>query len=226
MRDHEIHISRQGLWHIRLQRIIRLDRRLSMAVALPDNPQTSHWTEYWWTRAATHLGDSWVWWLVAWMLWRRGRPSGLAVDGRTVDWRTVDGLHAQPTWLTPGRATLFGWLLSMFVTTGLVMAIKHSIRRPRPDSDTLLYGGGPDQHSFPSGHAARMGVLAVWGWQYGGGAGWLVSALAFIVSWSRVRLRIHYLGDVTVGLVLGMAMGLAGLVWRRVLYPSPRGRRR
>ncbi|MEX1021447.1 MAG: phosphatase PAP2 family protein [Litorilinea sp.] len=210
MTEHNISVSRRGRLHMRFQQATRLDRRWSMGVALPDNPLDTHAQEYWAARVLSHLGDSWVWWLVAGLLWRRARPTDGAVPG----WR------GNPPWLTAGRVRLAGWLLTLLANTTLVMILKHTVQRPRPDSDRLLYGGGPDQFSFPSGHAARMGVLAVWAWRYGNVAGWFTSLLALLVCWTRVRLRIHYLSDVVIGLGIGAVMGIAGLVWRRHLHPK------
>ena len=59
----------------------------------------------------------------------------------------------------------------------LVMAIKFTIRRRRPDGE---WGGlyrSTDPHSFPSGHAARAVLIAVLA--IGLGPAWLAILLAF-----------------------------------------------
>jgi undecaprenyl-diphosphatase len=188
-----------------LQRLARLDRRASSRIALPDQAQRLQPVHYWLTRTLSHLGDSWVWWGLAYWLWRRESAYGRAEPDRV---------------LNGGQARILGWLSTLLVTAGLTLGVKQTIRRARPGTDTLLYGSGPDQYSFPSGHAARMGVLSMWAWLYGARAGWLVSMLALLVSWTRVRLGIHFVGDVAVGLLLGALIGVVGRIWRGTLHPD------
>jgi membrane-associated phospholipid phosphatase len=210
--------------HIRrtIHKLDRIDRRWSLRVALGQEAHAHSPSDYWLARVVTHLGDSWVWWLVAVYMWQRAAPGKT-----TVSVATTRGLIAHlTTRLTNGlstgkinrpRARVLGWLGALLVTTLTVFGVKQLIQRPRPGTDRLLYGGGPDQYSFPSGHAARMGVLAVWAPLYGRRATGVMMLLAFLVSWSRVRLGIHYLGDVLAGFAIGAALGLAGRVWRRDL---------
>ncbi len=80
-------------------------------------------------------------------------------------------------------------------------------RRPAEKPSAWLYGQ-MDRHSFPSGHATRCGCMVVvltpllpaWG------AVGLV-AWAGLVALARVSLRVHYLLDVVVGLLLGGVIG-------------------
>lgn len=77
-----------------------------------------------------------------------------------------------------------------------------------------MYGSGPDVHSFPSGHGARMGANAPWAFLLLGGWGWLTWPLTLWVGWSRVAMGVHYLGDVLAGFLVG---GLVSLAVRRLL---------
>jgi undecaprenyl-diphosphatase len=164
------------------------DRTLSARIACDDRPRS--WP-YWFARSAAHLGDSWLWGLVTVWLLRR------AIRNRERD----DGAR-----LRLG----YGWSISLAAQMLLTLAIKQLVRRQRPGVGTLLYGKGADEHSFPSGHAMRMAVIATWAgafWPDRSGAFW---SLAALVGWARVRLGIHYVGDVLAGWLLGAA--IAGLV--------------
>jgi len=99
-------------------------------------------------------------------------------------------------------------LLSIIGLAVIVLAIKFTIRRRRPEGE---WGGmyrSTDPHSFPSGHAARailIGVLAI-----GLGPGWLAILLcvwAPLVALARVAMGLHFLSDVTAGAVLGAIAG-------------------
>lgn len=86
-------------------------------------------------------------------------------------------------------------------------AIKYLFRRPRPQQDLRFYASQYDLYSFPSGHAARMGAIAlVVGVLYP--SVWpLAGALALWVAWSRVAVGVHHIGDVLAGLIIGLIGG-------------------
>ena len=114
------------------------------------------------------------------------------------------------------------WALSMLIAISvlavLVIALKFSIRRRRPEGD---WGGiyrNTDPHSFPSGHAARAFLIAVLA--TGMGPAGLAVALwiwAPLVSLARVAMGVHYLSDVVAGFVLGTIAGLVGLQFQEPL---------
>ena len=102
-------------------------------------------------------------------------------------------------------------LLAGLIATGLLVhVVKLAVRRNRPDADWGASYRRIDPHSFPSGHAARVGAIAtftalVW-------PPWVaiaVAAWAIAVAASRVALGVHYVSDVVVGLALGAATGVA-----------------
>jgi len=92
-------------------------------------------------------------------------------------------------------------LRSYLYTGGVVLAIKHSVKRTRPSGGEL---------SFPSGHTATAfsTVPVVWhhfGWQ----AGVASSALSVCTGLARLENNLHYLSDVIIGATIGLVVGRA-----------------
>ncbi len=93
----------------------------------------------------------------------------------------------------------------------VVQLIKRRILRERPAPARLGRSlvGVPDRFSFPSGHAcAAMSVAFAYGIAYPAVA-IPVIVLAVVVGMSRVRLGVHYPGDVLAGQALAIATVLA-----------------
>lgn len=87
----------------------------------------------------------------------------------------------------------------------LVIIIKFSIKRRRPEGDWGAIYRKSDPHSFPSGHAARTAMLATLAALLG--PLWFAIALiiwAPLVSLARVAMGVHYFSDVVAGIVLGI----------------------
>ncbi|MCS7221064.1 MAG: phosphatase PAP2 family protein [Anaerolineae bacterium] len=132
--------------------------------------------------AGAHLGDGWVWVLT------------LALT-----------LALMPA---TARPLIWRWMISMAVAGGITTSIKLSWRRQRPMQRRGFYSQAYDQHSFPSGHATRMGTVMVYLPALFPGWGWLVLLLTLWVGWSRVALGVHYLLDVIAGLAVGFVVSL------------------
>jgi undecaprenyl-diphosphatase len=166
------------------EKLLSLDARLSAQLRVAERPGLLR------TCAAflAHSGDSWFWWAGLALLWWRGNQF----------WR-------------PWALTVLFSIIGLAV---IVLAIKFTIRRRRPQGE---WGGmyrSTDPHSFPSGHAARailIGVLAI-----GLGPGWLAILLcvwAPLVALARVAMGLHYLSDIVAGAVLGaIAGGIVSLI--------------
>jgi len=131
-----------------------------------------------------HSGDSWFWLIaLAIMFWR-----------------------SETEW----RAWALAFILAILITAAIVMAIKFTVRRQRPEGEWGQLYRRSDPHSFPSGHAARAAMLAVLALGYG--PPWLGIGLliwAPLVGLARVATGLHYVSDVLAGWLLGVLTGIA-----------------
>jgi undecaprenyl-diphosphatase len=179
-----------------LSRLHQIDVALAQRIALPEQPSGIRArAQAFATHAVAHMGDSWFWLIVF--------AAGL---------RTIRRRPASEHW--PRLRLLLGWAATIVATTAAIAGIKRAVRRERPREAVLLYGRGPDSYSFPSGHAARMAAIASWSTALIGAWGVLVWPFAALVAWSRVRLGIHYVGDVVAGAAVG---GLIAAVAKRLV---------
>jgi undecaprenyl-diphosphatase len=160
--------------------ILELDVRLSAQMRVAGRPGVLRSVAI----VLAHSGDSWFWWAGLGLLWWLGNSF----------WRS---------W----ALTIF---LSIIALAVIVLAIKFTIRRRRPEGD---WGGiyrKTDPHSFPSGHAARVVLIAVLA--LGLGPGWLALIICIwapLVALARVAMGVHYLSDIVAGFGLG---GVAGII--------------
>ncbi len=134
-----------------------------------------------------HSGDSWFW-----------------IAGLALVWFWGDG-----DW----KARSFVLFVGVVVTAVLVMAMKFTIRRKRPEGEWGSIYRATDPHSFPSGHAARAAMLAILGSSFG--IFWFGLTLAIwapLVSLARVAMGLHYLSDIIAGMIIGLLIG-AGVLF-------------
>lgn len=98
-----------------------------------------------------------------------------------------------------------------------VQVLKRAVARPRPcdaNGQPLALIDLPDPFSFPSGHAAAAtavgGTIAIAHPMLAP----ILLPLAALIAASRVRLRVHHVGDVIAGVLLGCAgaIGAAALI--------------
>jgi len=122
-------------------------------------------------------------------------------------------------WLLRGwRGALFA-LIAFVVSAGVVQLVKRSLGRARPQ-DLLI---ASDFGSFPSGHTANAGAIAVvlWFlfptlWAAIGGAVWTVA-----MGFSRTVLSVHWFSDTVGGALIGAgtAFLVAAVLWRWARLP-------
>jgi undecaprenyl-diphosphatase len=138
-------------------------------------------------------------------------------------WGAVGGVRAvrskDPKVLLKLSATLS--LESLF-TNGLVKSLFGRVRPPVHFQDTnpLPYGmRRPITSSFPSGHATTAFMAATL-LADGSDIGPAYFALAGLIAFSRVYVRMHHTSDVAAGTLLGLALGR---VVKRLLPLRPAG---
>ncbi len=141
-----------------------------------------------------HSGDSWYGLFILFIVW-------LLTKG---EW------HAKSAILAVG-------ILSLAL---IVFAIKLIVRRKRPTGEWGEFYRQHDPHSFPSGHAARVFMLAVLA--IGLGPWWFAVAVCLwapLVALARVWMGLHYLLDMIVGVLIGIVWGFVMLVLAPNLIP-------
>ena len=164
-----------------LRSILELDARLSDRLRVAEQPGLLRTLAVFFA----HSGDSWFWGLGLLLLWWLG-------DSFWKQWSLL----------------LFAGIAVLAI---IVLTIKFTVRRRRPEGE---WGGiyrNTDPHSFPSGHAARSFLIAVL--VIGLGPTWLAILLCLwapLVSLARVAMGVHYVSDVVAGALLGMIVGLIG----------------
>ncbi|GAB4419510.1 MAG: hypothetical protein Kow002_07190 [Anaerolineales bacterium] len=164
------------------EKILTIDADLSNRMRIAEKPGLLR------TLSAflAHSGDSWFWAAGLIILWLRG-------DSFWKQWTVV----------------IFG---SISVLAAMVLVIKFSVKRRRPEGEWGLLYRSTDPHSFPSGHAARsflIGTMAVVL-----GPPWLAVILVIwapLVALARVAMGVHYVSDILAGALLGILVGVLGL---------------
>ena len=94
----------------------------------------------------------------------------------------------------------------MFLDIIIIAVLKAYTRRRRPSKNEDSFDLGPDQFSFPSGHASRALYIAsffLFNWAIHFLFIPSLVAWAFSVCISRILMRRHHILDVIVGIVLG-----------------------
>ena len=165
-----------------LNQLLDLDARLSARLRVAERPGLLRAL----AAVLAHSGDSWFWWAGLALLWWLGNGF----------WR-------------PWALTV---LLSIIALAVLVLGIKFTIRRRRPEGEWGAMYRATDPHSFPSGHAARVVLIAVLA--IGLGPGWLAVLLCIwapLVALARVAMGLHYFSDILAGAGLGLVAGLIAL---------------
>jgi membrane-associated phospholipid phosphatase len=129
-----------------------------------------------------HSGDSWFWAIGLFIIW-------LATRG---EW------HNRAVLLAGGVVGL-----ALFV-----FALKFVIKRQRPEGEWGAIYRNTDPNSFPSGHAARVALLAVMA--LGLGPTWFAIAVVIwapLVCLARIWTGLHYFSDILGGIVIGALAG-------------------
>lgn len=161
-----------------LQKIMDFDHKISDKIRIRPGKKLL------WNVAAilAHTGDSWYWLGALFLVW----------------------LLAKDEW--HNKAAYFA--IGIAVQIVIIFAIKFTVRRSRPAGEWGAFYRNTDPHSFPSGHAARAGLLAAMA--VGLGPAWFALVIVIwapIMSLARVVMGVHYLVDVLAGLLIGILIG-------------------
>ena len=161
-----------------IEKILAWDADITQRLRIAEKPG---WLRRF-AKLLAHSGDSWFWILGLFIVGWLGTPY----------WR----------W----RMITFG--IGVLVTAVLVMIVKFTVRRRRPEGDWGDIYRSTDPHSFPSGHAARSFLLAAMAVAFGPTwFGIILVIWAPLVALARVAMGVHYLSDVFVGGLFGIFMG-------------------
>lgn len=161
-----------------METLLDIDARWSQRVRVAEKPGPLRQAAIF----LAHSGDSWFWGIGCLVLW----------------------LLADPAWKYRAVVIVFG----IAITAIAVQSIKYLVKRPRPQGEWGQMYRTVDPHSFPSGHATRVVMLAVLASFIG--PSWFALALwiwAPLVALARVAMGVHYLSDILVGAVIGLIFG-------------------
>lgn len=161
-----------------IQKLLGWDAKISQRLRVAETPG---WVQRF-AKLLAHSGDSWFWIL------------GLVIVG----WLGT------PYW----RWRMITLGIGVLVTAVLVLIVKFTVRRRRPEGDWGDIYRSTDPHSFPSGHAARAFLLATLAVAFG--PTWFAVVLVIwapLVALARVAMGVHYFSDVFVGGLFGIFIG-------------------
>ncbi len=180
-----------------IKKILEFDQRTSDKLRIDRSKKTL------WLIAAffAHSGDSWWWLLGLFILWILGKA-----------------FHIFTSNVIEFCAFMAAGILSLAI---LIFSVKLIVKRRRPKGEWGKIYRNTDPHSFPSGHAARTILIAVivfsiapiW-------IGLLALLWAFTVSIARVAMRVHYVSDILVGMIIGIFWGIIMLMLKPLLVPA------
>ncbi len=161
-----------------LNQLLELDTRLSARMRLPAQKSPLRTAAIFFA----HSGDSWF-----------------LMAGLAIIWLFSHGAQ---------RVLSAKFAFAIVVQAILVLVIKFTIRRSRPEGD---WGGiyrSTDPHSFPSGHAARAAMLSfIATFVFSPWMDFLLALWAVLVGTARIALGVHYLVDVIGGWLIGIVIG-------------------
>ena len=168
---------------LELRQLLDLDKRITERIRIYDSGGLLRHTAI----IFAHSGDSWFILLGLSMIWFFGDQ----------EW----------------KVTTMTMAAGVILTAGVVFILKFTIRRERPVGDWGNIYRKTDPHSFPSGHAARVTMLATIAIAFGPlWFGVLLALWAPLVILARVVMGVHYLFDVIAGAVVGIGTGIATLL--------------
>ncbi|HOM67498.1 MAG: phosphatase PAP2 family protein [Brevefilum fermentans] len=164
------------------RQLLKLDSKISKSLHINEQQKSLVLV----LKIFAHSGDSWLWLAALVIAW----------------------IFSADEW----RQRLFFIAFGLVIMAAIVVLLKFTIRRPRPEGEWGQIYRITDPHSFPSGHAARSATLAVLAIAFG--PPWFAILVVLWAPWvgiSRVALGVHYFLDVVAGWVIGVIMGILAI---------------
>lgn len=102
-------------------------------------------------------------------------------------------------------------IMSLGISVFLAFALKGVFARPIPETSALA---SASRYAFPSGHATAVFSVVPIVAKAASRLKWVWISFAFLISFSRLYVGVHYLSDVIFGGLLGIAVGTGLMMWR------------
>ena len=152
-------------------------------------------------------------WVIGEATPRRSTRAWMALTHLGGAWMSIGAVLAPA--FAEGSTRALQWVavqagLSLLLSHLIVQSIKRRVIRERPSARIPVgtHVVVPDKFSFPSGHSCSiMSVAFVYAVAYPWLA-WPLLMLSAMVGLSRVRLGVHYPGDVFVGQAIAITTGV------------------
>ena len=140
-------------------------------------------------------------------------------------------------WILLGIALLF-WkrtrkegIIVLLILLGCLIVgnliLKNAVARPRPcwlNPAVELLIPVPEDFSFPSGHTMAGFSVSFYLWLKNRKWGSAALVLAALIAFSRMYLYVHFPTDILGGLLIGLALGYAGMktenLWNKKTSPK------
>ncbi len=166
-----------------INKIIIFDRKVSDSIRIHNTKSIKFRI----AAVLAHSGDSWLWCAILFLFW-------IFAEGEK-------------------QKILAFWGISIAVTAVFIFFLKRLIPRKRPDGNWGTIYREKDPFSFPSGHAVRAGLIIMLGYKFC--PEWLfilIVVWALMMILSRVATGVHFLLDITAGLLLGLLLGCLWII--------------
>lgn len=113
------------------------------------------------------------------------------------------------------RAGVF--FAGMLLTGLVVMGLKYTVRKKRPEGNAGKMYRKYDPFSFPSGHTARAWTIVVIALFFNWFFATVLTIWALLITFSRLKLKLHDVTDVSAGTIIGIITGFF-TIWLSVKF--------
>ena len=121
-----------------------------------------------------------------------------------------------------GIASIIALITSLLFTNGILKNLVQRIRPFQYYKDLEILIDKPGEFSFPSGHtsASFASAIAIWlsGEEIAKSIKYGLILLAILMGFSRIYLCVHFVSDVILGAIFGIAYGFIGYKLMNRIY--------